>query len=351
MAPKSTKSSTENDIKFSQAISAEASPRPQNSSHTEGPPRPQPFRRSSRLVLRQQHSVEQIPDALALKARGYLLGRRMAKGTFATVLRAKFYESKSPGDGPAPKPTELACKIIDQSKSKDEQFLQKFLPRELEILGQIRHPNIIQTHSIMRRNNRVFIFLQLAERGDLLTFIRKHGALPENRTRFWFYQMADAVRYLHRQDIAHRDLKCENILISANMNVKLSDFGFARTCTDPSSGTAIMSKTFCGSAAYAAPEIISTTPYNPKMADLWSLGVVLFIMLNGTMPFDEKNLKKLLRNQLGRHIQFRPEVEKVCSLEAIRMVRSLLEPDPIDRINIEEVMEEPWRASAIANKN
>ncbi|KAL9692449.1 hypothetical protein quinque_015887 [Culex quinquefasciatus] len=250
-----------------------------------------------------------------------------------------------------PKPTELACKIIDQSKSKDEQFLHKFLPRELEILGQIRHPNIIQTHSIMRRNNRVFIFLQLAERGDLLTFIRKHGALPENRTRFWFYQMADAVRYLHRQDIAHRDLKCENILISANMNVKLSDFGFARTCTDPSSGTAIMSKTFCGSAAYAAPEIISTTPYNPKMADLWSLGVVLFIMLNGTMPFDEKNLKKLLRNQLGRHIQFRPEVEKVCSLEAIRMVRSLLEPDPIDRINIEEVMEEPWRASAIANKN
>lgn len=135
------------------------------------------------------------------------------------------------------------------------------------------------------------------------------------------------------------------------MNVKLSDFGFARACTDPSSGTAIMSKTFCGSAAYAAPEIISTTPYNPKMADLWSLGVVLFIMLNGTMPFDEKNLKKLLRNQLGRHIQFRPEVEKVCSLEAIRMVRSLLEPDPIDRINIEEVMEEPWRASAIANKN
>ncbi|KAL9707016.1 hypothetical protein quinque_010534 [Culex quinquefasciatus] len=284
MAPKSTKSSTENDIKFSQAISAEASPRPQNSSHTEGPPRPQPFRRSSRLVLRQQHSVEQIPDALALKARGYLLGRRMAKGTFATVLRAKFYESKSPGDGPAPKPTELACKIIDQSKSKDEQFLHNMEPCQ------------------------------------------------KTEPRFWFYQMADAVRYLHRQDIAHRDLKCENILISANMNVKLSDFGFARTCTDPSSGTAIMSKTFCGSAAYAAPEIISTTPYNPKMADLWSLGV-------------------LLRNQLGRHIQFRPEVEKVCSLEAIRMVRSLLEPDPIDRINIEEVMEEPWRASAIANKN
>ncbi|XP_058448271.1 testis-specific serine/threonine-protein kinase 1-like [Malaya genurostris] len=312
-----------------------------------GEGRPLPLRRSSRLALRQS-LTHQIPDAQALKARGYLLGRRMAKGTFATVVRAKYYEPTT-GDGPQ-KPMHLACKVVDEGKSKDVDFLTKFLPRELQILGKIEHPNIIQTHSIMRRGRRVFIFMRLAERGDLLSFIRKHGGLVEGQARYWFYQMVDAINYLHQMDIAHRDLKCENILISKNMNIKLSDFGFARNCIDETGGS-IFSKTFCGSAAYAAPEIVGGKPYQPKAADLWSLGVVLFIMLNGIMPFDEKNLKKLVRCQLGRQFQFLPEVEKVISLDAIRMVRNLLDPDPVDRININEVMRERWEVKVVANKN
>lgn len=314
--------------------------------HAEG--LPQPFRRSSRLAMRQQLN-EHIPDNHALKSRGYLLGRRIAKGTFATVMRATYYDPKQGNDG-SQTPLELACKVIDESKSKDEDFLKKFLPRELKILERIDHPNIIQTHSIMRRGSRVFIFMRLAERGDMLSFIRKYGALSEERSRFWFYQMADAIRYLHRLNIAHRDLKCENVLISKNMNVKLSDFGFARTCIDET-GVALMSKTFCGSAAYAAPEVVSGKAYIPKSADLWSLGVVLFIMLNGTMPFDEKNLKKLIKCQLARQFTFRPEVEKVISMDAIRMVRHLLEPDPIDRINIDEVMRERWEGKFVVEDN
>lgn len=301
---------------------------------------------SSRLAINQK-PVEQLPDFHVLKSRGYLLGRKMAKGTFATVMRAKYLDPHT-GEGPQ-KPADLACKIIDVSKSKDEQFTSKFLPRELKILAGIDHPNIIQTHSIIRRGSRVFIFLRLAERGDLLAYIRKNGVLSEELCRSWFFQMADAIRYLHQRDIAHRDLKCENVLITRNMNVKLSDFGFARNCTDEF-GAAIMSKTFCGSAAYAAPEIVSGKPYSPKAADLWSLGVVLFVMLNGTMPFDERNLKKLVRNQLGRHFQFRPEVEKVVSFEAVRMVLSLLDPDPVVRINIDEVMQQRWEVKAAANK-
>ncbi|XP_055548181.1 testis-specific serine/threonine-protein kinase 1-like [Wyeomyia smithii] len=309
--------------------------------------KPSLLRRSSRLALRQR-KIEQIPDIQALKSRGYLLGRRMATGTFATVMRAKYFEPKT-GDGPQ-KTLDLACKIVDEGKSKDVEFLTKFLPRELQILAKIEHPNIIQTHSIMRRGSRVFIFMRLAELGDLLSYIRRHGALAEERCRFWFYQMVDAIRYLHEMDIAHRDLKCENILISKNLNIKLSDFGFARYCKNEI-GNNIMSSTFCGSAAYAAPEIMSATLYQPKAADLWSLGVVLFIMLNGTMPFDEKNLKKLVRCQMSRQFQFRPEVEKVISFDPIRIVHNLLDPDPVDRINIEEVMEERWEVKVVANKN
>lgn len=309
----------------------------------------QPFRRSSRLAIQQQVKKEQISDAEVLKSRGYLLGRRIAKGTFATVVRAKYYDPKAGGDG-LQTPLDLACKIVDESKSKNEDFLEKFLPRELKILKRIEHPNIIQLQGIIRSGCRVFIFMRLAERGDLLSFIRKYGALPEEQSRIWFHQMADAIRYLHRLNIAHRDLKCENVLISESMNIKLSDFGFARTCIDET-GMAVMSQTYCGSAAYAAPEIVSGKAYTPKAADLWSLGVLLFIMLNGTMPFDEKHLKKLVKMQLAKQFAFRPEVEKVISLDAIRMVRHLLEPDPNTRINIGEVLQERWlEKMVVANK-
>ncbi|XP_055613897.1 testis-specific serine/threonine-protein kinase 1 [Uranotaenia lowii] len=304
-------------------------------------------RRSSRLSVRS-HQMMQVPDTHALKSRGYVLGRRMAKGTFATVMRAKYYEPTT-GDG-LQKPLDLACKVVDESKSKDTEYLSKFLPRELRILSQIDHPNIIQTHSILRRGCRVFIFMRLAERGDLLNYIRKHGALSESQCRFWFLQMADAIRYLHQKDIAHRDLKCENILISKNMNIKLSDFGFARSCLNET-GKALMSRTFCGSAAYAAPEIISGRPYDPKAADLWSLGIILFIMLNGTMPFDEKNLKKLIQCQIERQFSFRAEIEKLVSDRAVQIVRNLLEPEPGVRINIHEVLRERWEEKSVANKN
>ncbi|XP_055619401.1 testis-specific serine/threonine-protein kinase 1-like [Toxorhynchites rutilus septentrionalis] len=304
----------------------------------------QSSKKSSRLI-HNYSEAQNIPDALALKTRGYILGRRIAKGTFATVWRAKYYAQDNGG---VRKPLELACKIVDESKAKE--IAEKFLPRELHVLGRISHSNIIQTHRIMRRGHRVFIFMRLAERGDLLSYIREYGAIPELQSKVWFFQMADAIRYLHHLNIAHRDIKCENVLITRTMNVKLSDFGFARTCMDEI-GRVVMSETFCGSTAYASPEVVGGKAYDPKAADMWSLGVVLFIMLNGTMPFDESNLKKMTKKQLNRQISFEPLVEQVISLEAIRLVRNLLDPNPDDRINIDEVMKTQWEVNAVANKN
>lgn len=117
-----------------------------------------------------------------------------------------------------------------------------------------------------------------------------------------YRQVVSAVEYLHEMHVAHRDLKCENIFITWNDTIKLGDFGFARSCLDPKTGASVLSNTFCGSAAYAAPEILQGVAYDPKMFDIWALGCVLYIMLTASMPFDDTNIKKMIKSQLNRSL-------------------------------------------------
>jgi testis-specific serine kinase len=179
-------------------------------------------------------------DLLALERRGYQFGSKIGKGSYGHVVRANFAEPDT-GDK-----LELACKYVDRSKAPKD-FLEKFFPRELELLTKVSHSNIIGIHSILQSGNTIFIFMRFAENGDLLDFVKKYGAIAESQANLWFYQMVSAVGYLHSLGYAHRDLKCENVLISRHMNVKLADFGFTRNCFD-GNNKKIMSNTFCGSA-------------------------------------------------------------------------------------------------------
>lgn len=194
-------------------------------------------------MLRSSHSKfpkRQSADYEALERRGYRFGRRIGKGSYGQVLEARFEDRRSG------KRIDLACKCVAKERAPKD-FLDKFFPREIDILRKIHHVNIISIHSILQSGSTVFIFMRWAERGDLLDYVKENGAIGESHARLWFYQMVSAIKYLHSLDYAHRDLKCENVLISRRMNIKIADFGFTRKCIDEK-GDKIWSETFCGSA-------------------------------------------------------------------------------------------------------
>lgn len=273
-------------------------------------------------------------EMAALLRKGYRIGRKIGKGTYATVTIAEFTDTATGRSIP------LACKIVQRSKAPDD-FVQNFFPRELDILAKVECPYIIQTHSILERNTKIFIFMRFAENGDLLAYVQKHGPTAEPQARIWFGQMAKALEYLHGQNIAHRDLKCENVLLSKNMNVKLADFGFARYCTD-ADGRRIMSETYCGSGSYAAPEVVSGQPYDPQLADVWSLGVILFIMVDSSMPFDDSNLSRMLNDQRMKRYRFGDKVLAKITYSVRNVIDSLLEPDSELRWTLDRVLGCKW---------
>lgn len=275
-------------------------------------------------------------DLDKLSRRGYSLGSLIGKGSYATVYLADFRPIGSTNYQP------LACRVFDKERAPGD-FLENFFSKEMDILTKIHNPHIVQVHSIVAIGPRVFIFMRYEQNGDLLEFLKVHGAVEAQRARRWFWQMLSGLHYLHTNEIAHRDLKCENILISRSGNVKLADFGFATYCVDLD-GVRLLSTTFCGSTCYAAPEILSGTPHDPKPADVWSLGVVLYTMLTSSMPFDDtQSLEKVVKEQVSRGWRLRLEESGLVLARGARgVLDGVLEPDTVCRLTVTEVLAHDW---------
>lgn len=264
---------------------------------------------------------------------GYKIGKTIGTGTYSKVRLVEMHTNPE---------LKLAVKIISR-KLAAKDFVGKFLPREIQILQKIRHPYIVKVHRIIEIGNEIYIFMDLAET-DMLSYIQsKTAVLPPDESRRYFSQIVSAVQYLHQRNICHRDLKCENILLFPKQVAKLSDFGFAKELLQPGIPTNLcMSKTFCGSPAYAAPEIISGTPYDPRFCDVWSLGCILFILLTGNMPFNDGNLRKMLQNQQSKAIKFPQDLDSNGGQLAKHLLNQMLEPQVAQRISIENILKHPW---------
>uniref|UniRef100_A0A8I5YSL7 non-specific serine/threonine protein kinase n=1 Tax=Pongo abelii TaxID=9601 RepID=A0A8I5YSL7_PONAB len=219
------------------------------------------------------------------------------------------------------------------------EFIQRFLPRELQIVRTLDHKNIIQVYEMLESaDGKICLVMELAEGGDVFDCVLNGGPLPESRAKALFCQMVEAIRYCHGCGVAHRDLKCENALLQG-FNLKLTDFGFAKVL--PKSRREL-SQTFCGSTAYAAPEVLQGIPHDSKKGDVWSMGVVLYVMLCASLPFDDTDIPKMLWQQ-QKGVSFPTHLS--ISADCQDLLKRLLEPDMILRPSIEEVSWHPWLAS------
>ena len=216
----------------------------------------------------------------------------------------------------------VAAKVLLKSRVITEEDRQR-IRQEVDAMKQIQHVNIIRLFEVVETEKRLVIVMEFAPEGELFKLISSRGRLPILEAQGIFRQLACALDYLHAKGIAHRDVKCENILLEkrgTRLEVKLADFGLAKRFTDRLT-------TACGSPCYAPPEMILGKSYHPPGVDWWSAGVVLFAMLNGSLPFDGETTGKLYRNIVkGKY-----EWNAIGSREAKAVVTGLLTVDPTQR--------------------
>ncbi|CAG9529705.1 unnamed protein product [Cercopithifilaria johnstoni] len=220
----------------------------------------------------------------------------------------------------------VAIKIMD--KSKMNEMTQKLLAHEIKTMEQLHHPNIIRLFECVETTSRVYLIMEYAGSGELYSHIQCHGKLSENVCKPLFAQIVSAISYIHSKNIIHRDIKAENVLLLAPDWIKLADFGFSCQMNPNDTLT-----TFCGSPAYAAPELFKIDGYYGTNADIWAIGVLLYFMLVGKRPFYGETIDKLKQNIL-RGVYPLPNY---LSISAQRVISQMLVVDPKKRNTIDDI--------------
>ncbi|KAJ1819921.1 Serine/threonine-protein kinase, partial [Coemansia sp. RSA 2599] len=211
--------------------------------------------------------------------------------------------------------------------------------REVAINRLLHHPHICMLHDVVVHPNHYYIFQELVSGGQMLDYIISHGRLKEKHARKFARQIASAIEYCHRNSIVHRDLKIENILISANGNIKLIDFGLSNLFSPRA-----QLSTFCGSLYFAAPELLNAQPYTGPEVDLWSFGVVLYVLVCGKVPFDDQSMPALHAKIKRGHVEYPAWLSAECR----HLLSRLLVVAPQRRATMGEVIRHSWMTKGYA---
>jgi serine/threonine protein kinase len=256
----------------------------------------------------------------------YELNHVLGKGAFSTVYHAV---DRATGK-------EWACKMVT------EQAKRELLLREVDILQQLEHPNLLQYREHFNTPEHLYIITELLEGSDLLAGVLERGSYAEDDARDVIRQMLNALSYLDSKGIAHRDLKMENVVLTSSLGstqIKIIDFGLAEQLSDRKAAFDVA----CGTPMYYSPEMASSLPYGTR-CDVWAAGVVLFMLLSGDFPFEANTVSGLLSTLRRAQIRFTDPVWELVSHDAKHLVKTLLTAKADERPTAREALAHPWLA-------
>ena len=254
----------------------------------------------------------------------YELGRLLGQGTFAKVYHARNLITGM----------SVAIKVIDKERILKVGMIDQ-IKREISVMRLIRHPHVVELYEVMASKTKIYFVMEHAKGGELFNKVVK-GRLKVDVAWKYFQQLISAVDYCHSRGVCHRDLKPENLLLDENENLKVSDFGLSALAESKCQDGLL--HTTCGTPAYVAPEVINRKGYDGMKADIWSCGVILYVLLAGHLPFQDTNLMEMYR-KIGRG-EFK--FPKWFAPDVRRFLSRILDPNPKARISMAKIMESSW---------
>jgi len=255
----------------------------------------------------------------------YLLGKTLGEGTFGKVRIGTHIMTGE----------KVAVKILEKSRIVEPADVER-VSREIGILKRVRHKNVIQLYEVIDTPRQIFLIMEYSDGGELFDYIVAHTRVKEPDACRFFHEIVEGVDYLHSKSVIHRDLKPENLLMQRHKDrwrVKVIDFGLSNTCD----GGRLL-KTACGSPCYASPEMIAGHKYVGALADIWSMGVILFALVCGYLPFEDSSTGKLYQKILNGDYQ----APNFISPAVRDLIRRILTTDPKKRYTMDDIRRHPW---------
>lgn len=254
----------------------------------------------------------------------YEVGKLLGCGAFAKVYHARNIRTGQ----------SVAVKVINKKKIAGSSLMSN-VKREMSIMRRLHHPHIVKLFEVLATKTKIYFVMEFVKGGELFAKVAK-GRFGEDLSRKYFQQLISAVGYCHSRGVFHRDLKPENLLVDENGDLKVSDFGLSAV-TDQIRQDGLL-HTLCGTPAYVAPEILTKRGYDGAKVDIWSCGIILFVLTAGYLPFNDPNLmamyKKIYKGEF--------RCPKWMSADLKRLLARLLDTNPETRITVDEILRDPW---------
>ncbi|KAL6581678.1 CBL-interacting serine/threonine-protein kinase 7 [Orobanche minor] len=266
----------------------------------------------------------------------YQLGRLLGRGSFAKVYLGRPLENSDASD--------VAIKVIDKAATVDAAMEPRILSEVSAMRRLHDHPNILKLHEVLATKSKIYLVMELAPGGELFARLNGCRRFSEQTARRYFQQVVSALRFCHQNGVYHRDIKPQNLLLDRGGMLKITDFGLSVLSEQKRDGLVY---TACGTPAYTAPEVVHRKGYDGEKADAWSCGVLLYVFLVGSLPFDDSNLSNMYRAMHHRAFEIPDRVSKSAKI----MIYRLMDPNPNTRLSLDEVIKLSWFKKSFSQEN